>query len=314
MGAPPLESVIRRPRMRILVSGAAGLVGTALLPALSAQGHEPARLVRGPAAEGFGPTVRWDPGRGAIDVPALSGYDAVVHLAGESIVGRWDAAKKQRIRDSRVAGTRVLVEALAKLAKPPKVFVSASASGYYGHRGQEMLTERSAPAQDFLGQVCREWEAAAAPLAAKGVRVVPLRFGIILSPQGGALKALLLPFRLGLGGVVGAGTQYWSWITLEDVVGVILHALAHETLQGPVNAVSPTPATNREFTAALGHALKRPTIFPLPACVARAVLGEMADALLLASARLVPKKLQDTGYAFQHPELAAALRHLLRRA
>lgn len=296
--------------MRVLVSGASGLVGTALLPVLAAQGHETVRLARGPAAGG-GTTVRWDPARGAIDVPRLSGHDAVVHLAGESIVGRWDAAKKQRIRDSRIQGTRLLADALTKLTKPPKVCVSASAIGCYGDRGEEALTERSAPAQTFLGQVCRDWEAATAPLTAKGIRVVHLRFGIVLSPKGGALRAMLWPFRLGAGGVVGSGKQYWSWIALDDVVGVILHALAHETLQGPVNAVSPTPVTNREFTTALGKVLKRPTFFPLPAFVARAVLGEMADALLLASTRAVPKKLQESGYVFRYPELAEALRHLV---
>lgn len=298
--------------MRVLISGASGLVGTALLPALAAEGHETARLVRRGASEDH-KTVRWDPGRGAIDVPALSGHDAVVHLAGESIIGRWTEAKKQRIRASRLTGTRVLAEALAKLTRPPKVLVSASAVGYYGNRGEEALTERSAGGRDFLADVCREWEAATAPAAAKGIRVVQLRLGIVLSPRGGALKAMLWPFRWGLGGVVGSGRQYWSWVALDDVVGVILQALTQETLQGPVNVTAPTPVTNREFTTVLGRVLQRPTIFPLPAFAARAVLGEMADALLLSSACVLPKKLQEAGYTFRWPALEAALRHVLAR-
>jgi uncharacterized protein (TIGR01777 family) len=255
--------------------------------------------------------VRWDPARGALDVPALSGYDAVVHLAGEPIVGRWTQEKKQRIRESRILGTRLLAEALAKLAKPPQVLVSASAIGYYGHRGEELLTERSAGGRDFLAEVCREWEAAAAPAAAKGIRVVQLRLGIVLSARGGALQAMLPPFRLGLGGVVGSGTQYWSWVALEDVVGAFLHALRTEALQGPANVVAPQPVTNREFTAALGKVLKRPTVFPLPARVARLLLGEMAEALLLSSTRVAPKRLQETGYVFRFPALDGALRHAL---
>jgi uncharacterized protein (TIGR01777 family) len=241
--------------------------------------------------------------------------EAVVHLAGENIAsGRWTAARKARIRSSRVMGTRTLCETLARLSQPPKVLVSASAIGYYGDRGAEPLWENSAFGTGFLAEVCRAWEEATQPAVQKGIRVVLLRIGIVLSPAGGALAKMLIPFQLGLGGVIGSGNQYMSWIALDDVAGVIAHALVTDTLQGPVNAVAPYPVTNREFTKTLGRVLRRPTVFPLPGFAARLAFGEMADALLLASTRVEPKRLLATQYVFRYPELEDALRHLLGKA
>jgi uncharacterized protein (TIGR01777 family) len=258
--------------------------------------------------------VYWHPEDGSIATPGLEGMDAVVHLAGENIAaGRWSSEKKARIRDSRVQGTRVLCDALAQLVNPPKVLVSASAIGYYGDRGAEVLREESRPGRDFLADVCRAWEAATAPAAQRGIRVVNLRFGIVLSAAGGALAKMLFPFKMGMGGIVGSGQQYMSWIALDDLVGAIHHALITDTLQGPVNAVAPNPVTNSEFTRTLGRVLRRPTLVPLPAFAARAAFGEMADALLLASIRVEPARLQDTHYAFRYPELEGALRHVLGR-
>jgi uncharacterized protein (TIGR01777 family) len=248
-----------------------------------------------------------------IDAGGLEGCDAVVHLAGENVgTGRWTAARKAAIRDSRVNGTRFLCDALAGLARPPKTLVCASAIGYYGDRGADVLTEESPPGAGFLPEVCREWEAASAPAAQKGIGVVALRIGMVLSPKGGALARMLPLFRAGLGGVIGGGRQYVSWVALDDLVGIVLHALQSGELRGPVNAVAPRPVTNREFTKALGDALSRPTPLPVPAFALRLAVGrEMADALLLASARAVPRRLEETGYRFRFPELPAALYHLL---
>jgi len=259
--------------------------------------------------------LRWDPGKRQVDAAGLEGLDAVVHLAGENIAsGRWNAARKAAIRDSRVNGTRLLCDALAGLARPPKTLVCASAIGYYGDGGADVLTEESPPGAGFLPEVCREWEAAAESAMRKGIRVVALRIGMVLSPRGGALSRMLPPFRLGFGGVTGNGRQYVSWVALDDLAGIVLHALQSGELRGPVNAVAPVPVTNREFTEALGKALSRPTPLPVPAFALRlAVGGEMADALLLASARVVPRRLEETGYPFRFPELGAALRHLLAR-
>ena len=297
--------------MRVAVSGSTGLVGSQVVASLSAAGHEVVRLVRRPPAPGE-KAVRWDPEKGEIDAAGLEGLDAVVHLAGENIAsGRWNAARKAAIRDSRVNGTRLLCDALAGLARPPKTLVCASAIGYYGDRGADVLTEESPPGAGFLPEVCREWEAASAPAARKGIRVVALRIGVVLSPKGGALSRMLPPFRAGLGGVIGGGRQYVSWVALDDLVGIVLHALQSGELRGPVNAVAPRPVTNREFTEALGKALSRPTLLPVPAFALRLAVGEMADALLLASTRVVPRRLEETGYRFRFPELSAALRHLL---
>ena len=299
-------------RMRVAVSGSTGLVGSEVVASFSAAGHEVVRLIRRAAAPGES-AVRWDPGKGEVDAAGLEGLDAVVHLAGENVgSGRWTAARKAAIRDSRVKGTRLLCEALAGLVRPPETLVCASAVGYYGDRREEALTEESPPGAGFLPEVSREWEAASGAASRKGIRVVALRFGMVLSPKGGALARMLPLFRSGLGGVIGGGRQYVSWVALDDIPPIILHALHRVDLGGPVNAVAPRPVTNREFTETLGSVLSRPTPLPVPAFALRLAVGrEMADALLLASARVLPRRLEETGYHFLHPELGAALRHLL---
>ncbi|MDZ7289650.1 MAG: TIGR01777 family oxidoreductase [candidate division KSB1 bacterium] len=297
--------------MNILVTGSTGMLGTMLIDSARAAGHRITRLVRSPL-QSSEPAVHWNPEAGILNAGDLEGFDAVFHLAGESIAGgRWTRAKKAKILGSRVQGTRLLSETLAQLAKPPKVFVSASAIGYYGNRGNEILREESASGTGFLPEVCQAWEKAANPARQKGIRVVHPRMGVILSSQGGALAKMLLPFKLGLGGVMGNGRQYWSWVSLEDVIGVFQHMLTTEELDGPVNVVAPNPVTNREFTKVLGRVLSRPTVFPLPAFAIKLVLGEMAQALLLDSARVEPAKLLATGYKFKHADLESALRHLL---
>jgi uncharacterized protein len=296
--------------VNILVSGSHGLIGSALVPALAARGHRVVRLVRsrGPRSSD---EIGWDPAGGWIDAPALEGLEGVIHLAGEAIAaGRWTAARKARIRGSRIGGTRLLAEALARLRRKPQLLISASAIGYYGSRGEEILVEESAPGIGFLAEVCRDWEAAAAPARDAGIRVAHLRSGLVLSPTGGALANLLKIFRLGLGGRLGSGRQFMSWITLDDEVDAVLHVLAQDAQRGPVNLVSPHPVTNREFTASLGRILHRPALFPVPASVLRIVLGEVAGELL-GSQRVHPTKLLSTGYAFRHPDLAAGLRAVL---
>lgn len=298
--------------MNILVSGSTGLVGNALIPALTTAGHEVIRLVRSKSKAPARELVHWDPSANYIDAAGLEGLDAVVHLAGESIAaGRWTDAKKARIRDSRVNGTRLLCETLAHTSRPPTVLICASAIGFYGDRGDETLTESSPAGAGFLPEVCQEWEAATDPARQKGTRVVNCRFGVILSPAGGALAKMLTPFKLGMGGVVGSGRQYMSWITLDDVVGALLYTMTASGLQGPVNVVSPQPVTNLEFTKTLGAVLHRPTVLPMPAFAARLAFGEMADALLLSSSRVLPTRLQEAKYTFRHPELTAGLRAVL---
>ena len=302
--------------MKVAVTGATGLVGSALVPFLLSGGHEVVPLRRAPAGgSGDGDAPGWDPQTGALSPGVADGLDAVVHLAGENIAaGRWTAARKARIRDSRVNGTGRLAEALATLAGPPRTLVVASAIGFYGDRGDDVLDETSAPGEGFLPGVCQSWEASAAPAREAGIRVVHLRIGIVLTPAGGALGQMLLPFRMGVGGVIGTGRQYMSWVALDDVLGGVLHALRTEDLAGAVNMVSPNAVTNREFTKTLGRVLRRPTVFPLPAFGARLAFGEMADALLLASSRVVPGRLRDSGFEFRYPGLEDALRHLLGRA
>lgn len=296
--------------MKLLISGSQGLVGTALVKSLEAEGHEIFRLVR--HAPGSDAEVEWSPDRYSIALARLEGFDAVVHLAGESIAsGRWDEERKRKIRESRVKGTKLLSDALANLTRPPKTLISASAIGYYGNRGDELLAETSAPGDDFLSGVCVEWENATAHAAEKGIRVVNTRFGIILDSQGGALAKMLTPFRMGVGGRVGSGKQWMSWIALDDVVGAIEHVLATETVKGPVNFVAPNPVRNEEFTKTLGRVLSRPTIFPIPAFGVRLMFGEMADALLLSSQRVEPRRLNEAGYQFSYTVLEAALRHVL---
>ncbi len=297
--------------MQIAITGSSGLVGSTLIPLLTTGGHAVTRLVRREAGEG---EVTWDPQAETFDASPLDGVDAVVHLAGENIAAsRWNARVKQRLRDSRVAATRRLCEGLAKMSSRPKVLVCASAIGFYGDRGDERLDEQSQPGSSFLAELVRDWEAATKPAADAGIRVVNLRFGVILSPKDGALSKMLLPFKLGGGGRVGSGKQYWSWISIDDAAGAIHHALMTDGLAGPVNAVAPNPATNLDFTKTLGRVLRRPTIVPMPAFAARLALGEMADELLLASSRIEPKLLLESGYDFRQPTLEGALRHLLGR-
>lgn len=295
--------------MKVVVSGSSGMIGSALVPLLETSGYEVVRLVRSKSGLGRG-RIFWDPDSGKVDDSRLEGTGAVVHLAGANIAGaRWTEKRKRKIRESRVLGTRVLCEALARLKDPPTVLVSASATGYYGNRGDEVLSEQSAPGSGFLSDVCVEWEAATQSARSRGIRVVHLRIGIVLSLGGGALAKMLLPFRLGLGGAVGDGRQYWSWIALDDLLHVILHCITEENLDGPVNCTAPFPVTNREFTKTLGRVLSRPTFCPLPAFVLRIMLGEMADALLLSSTRVEPRRLIETGYSFLFPDLEGALRH-----
>jgi len=299
--------------MNILISGSTGMIGSALIEVLKTQNHRITRLARSPM-QSSEPTVQWNPAAGTLNAKDIEGFDGVVHLAGESIAAsRWTDAQKAKIRDSRVKGTTLLSETIAKLVKPPKVLVCASAIGYYGNRGDTILREDSGPGTGFLADICQEWESAADPAKKKGIRVVHLRIGVVMSPKGGALAKMLLPFKMGVGGIVGDGKQYWSWVSLDDVVGAIRHALTNETLHGAVNAVAPRAVTNQEFTKTLGKVLSRPTIFPLPGFAARLVLGEMADDLLLSSARIEPARLLASGYKFHHPELEGALRDLLGR-
>jgi uncharacterized protein len=300
--------------MQILVTGSTGLVGSTLIPALTAEGHRVSCLVRLKSKLGIRDTY-WDPTAGELYSSPLEGLDAVIHLAGENIAGgRWTAARKARIRDSRIQGTRLLSGSLAQLARPPKVFVSASAVGYYGDRADEVLTEQSSPGSNFLAGVCREWESATEPAAQHSIRVVILRLGVVLTPTGGALAKMLTPFRMGVGGIIGSGKQYMSWIAIDDLVRIIIHTLKTDSLNGPINAVAPNPVTNAAFTKTLGRVLRRPTVLPMPAFAARLALGEMADELLLASARVVPSKLLASGFVFRHPDLESALTDLLGKA
>lgn len=305
--------------MRILVSGSTGFVGTALIESLQRQNHTVARLRRpatrkNGAAASRGETVAWDPVAGTFDAAAAEGSDALVHLAGASIAdGRWNASRKQLLRTSRIDATRHLISALGKLQRPPRVIVGASAIGYYGDRGEESLTESSAPGNGFLADVCREWEAELSRGAAFGARVVIVRFGIILAAHGGALAKMVTPFKLGVGGRLGDGQQWMSWITLAETVNSIQFALSTPDLNGPVNVVAPNPARNADFTRALAKTLHRPALFPAPAFALRLALGEMADALLLSSQKVAPSKLAAAGYVFRQPDLAGALAEVFQK-
>lgn len=295
--------------MKLLVTGSKGFIGSHLVEEIEADGHQVMRLVRHPSQhpdEFF-----WDPASGRIDTGCLSGVDAVIHLAGESIQGRWTVSKRQAILDSRVVGTSLLAQTMAEMPNPPRIFLCASAAAY-GDRGDEILTEASELGRDFLGKVCSAWEAATYPAARKGIRTVCLRFGLVLDPKAGALASMLLLFRLGLGGPLGNGRQYWSWIATKDAIRAIRHVLASAALDGPVNVVAPNPVTNRQFTEALGEALRRPAGIPVPAIALRLALGQMADDLLLASVRAVPGKLLESGFVFNYPQIAGALRAVLQ--
>lgn len=296
--------------MRIAVTGATGLVGSTLSESLQSDGHEVVAVVRRNAQPN---QIQWDPAAGQLKAEDLAGIDVVVHLAGENIAkGRWNAEKKRRIRDSRVQGTRLMSTTLAGLEEKPKAYIVASAIGYYGDQQSTPQNESAPAGSDFLADVCREWEEASEPARDAGIRTVNTRIGVVLSTEGGALEAMLTPFRMGVGGIVGSGSQVWSWISIQDVVGAIRHIMDHEDLDGPVNLTSPNPSTNAEFTKTLGHVLGRPTILPMPAFAARLLLGEMADALLLSSSCVVPEKLLQSGYEFQHEHLEAALHALLK--
>jgi uncharacterized protein len=290
------------------MSGASGLIGSALVQSFESQGYETVRLVRRKPREGN--ELQWDSGC-PISPQLVSGFDVVVHLSGENIAGRWTQQKKRRIRDSRIISTRFLADALAKAAENPPIFICASAIGYYGNRGDEILTEDCPAGDRFFPEVCREWESATKPASDVGIRVVKLRTGIVLSRDGGALKQMLLPFKLGLGGRVGSGSQYWSWIHIADFVSAVHHILQNGDVKGAVNMTAPNPVTNAEFTGVLAHVLNRPAFFPAPPFALRVVFGELADEGLLASARVVPKKLIESGLEFHFPDLKSALDDLL---
>lgn len=304
--------------MKILISGSSGLVGSAVADNLNHQGHDLIRLVRPGSAARQSATVSellqiaWNPQSGLLDSRA-EGADAVIHLAGASIAGRrWTEAWKRELRDSRVTATNRLVASLQRLHRPPQIFVAASAIGFYGSRGDEELTESSPAGTGFLAQLTVDWETESARAAEWGTRIVILRFGVILAKQGGALPQMALPFRFGVGGRIGSGRQWISWITLDDVVGIIRFALETNLLSGPANAVSPNPAQNAAFSSTLARVLHRPAIFPVPSFALRLALGEMADSLLLASQRVYPSKLEQLGYRFHYPELQPALTAVLR--
>lgn len=296
--------------MKIAVTGSTGLIGSHLVALLEAEGHEVIRLVRRPPQRPG--ELEWNPAGGKLPVDGVSGAEAVIHLAGENIQGRWTRAKRQAVLESRVKGTSLLAHAVAEMANPPRAFLCASAAGY-GNRGEEVLTDQSELGEDFLGQVCRAWETAATPAQRKGIRTVHLRFAMILDRHAGALAAMLPAFRLGIGGRVGSGRQFWSWVAIDDAVAAIRHVLVTAELAGPVNICSPNPITNRDFTRALGHALGRPTFLPVTATAARLAFGQVADELLLASIRAVPQKLLDSGFSFKHPQIEQALEVVLRR-
>ena len=294
--------------MNILVTGASGFIGSALVPRLTRSGHHVVPLRRGDPRTPNSSTSLSCP---TWDIKTNDLIDAVIHLAGENIAQRWTPSAKARIRDSRVEGTESISRRLANLDPRPRVLLCASGIGFYGDRGDEILTEESAPGEGFLSDICKQWETACAPATRAGIRVVNLRFGVVLDPSGGALRKMLPPFRAGLGGRVGAGKQYWSWITRDDAVRAIDHALNDDSVCGPVNVVSPTPVQNAEFTKTLARVLHRPAIFPAPAFALRILVGEMADAALLASARVIPRRLQQSRFQFTDPDLEPALRKIL---
>jgi uncharacterized protein (TIGR01777 family) len=297
--------------MKIVISGASGLVGSALSKAFRAEGHDVFHLVR-PGHPLSVNEIRWDPPSALVDVGAIEASDAVIHLSGANIAaGRWTPARKQALRSSRIDSTRVLVDALARLRQKPRLFVAASAVGYYGNRGDEILTETSQPGQDFLSLLARDWEAQTNGATRGGIRTVILRFGVILSPDRGALPQLIRPFRLGVGGRLGCGRQWMSWIALEDVRGIVQFAIANQKLSGPVNAVAPEPVRNAELARIAGRLLHRPAIFPVPACVLHLALGELADKLLLASQRAIPQQLLERNYPFRFSNIQTALQSML---
>jgi len=297
--------------MKTIVSGSSGLVGSALVLALTKAGHDVIRLVRRHEHENSS-TIFWSPDEGEIDADSCDNVETVVHLAGENIAaGRWSPARKQLIRDSRVDSTRLLAETMAACENPPKTMVVASAVGYYGNRGDDLLHEDTSPGEGFLADVCREWEDAAQPAIDSGIRVVKLRIGVVLSPKGGALAKILPAYKMSLGGTIGTGREFMSWLTLKDLVDITLFAIDNEAISGPVNAVSPHPVTSAEFAKTMGRVLGKPTFLPVPAFALKVVFGEMAKETLLSSTRVAPSKLEKHGFQFTHPDLETALRGLL---
>ena len=297
-------------KQKILISGSTGLLASALIPLLQNGGHSITRLVRQQTPQYPG-SIEWDPIVRLKDETVLEKFDALIHLAGENIAGRWTADKKRRIYESRIQSVRLLCESMSRLNHPPKTVVLASAIGYYGNRGDEILHESSEPGTDFLAQVCRQWEQAAEPAVKRGIRVVHLRIGVVLTPRGGALQQMLLPFKMGAGGVIGNGRQYISWITIDDLISAIYHVLTKKDIHGPVNLTAPYPVDNRVFTKTLGKVLHRPTLVPLPAFAVKLIFREMGEALLLSSTRVDPARLLETDYEFRYPNLELALRHAL---
>jgi uncharacterized protein (TIGR01777 family) len=297
--------------MKILITGSSGLIGSALVPFLKKEGHEVKKLVR-TAAVLEKDALCWDPQHCEVNPDDFEGYDVLINLAGENIASsRWTPEKKRKIKDSRVLGTHIICELMARLKDPPKLEINASAVGYYGSREDEVLHEGSSPGTGFLAKVCQEWEDATEPAAKRGIRVVEVRFGKVHYTKGGVLARLLTPIKWGVGGVVGSGKQYMSWIHIDDLVAAIQHIIVNENISGPVNVVSPEAVTNREFTKTLGQVLHRPTIIPLPASIARFALGEMADELLLSSTRVSPDVLSSTNFSFSFPELKEAIQNLV---
>ncbi len=300
--------------MRVLITGATGLIGRAINGYLKTKGVETVTLVRKPPVPSDSSHLYWDPDKRVLNPHGLEQFDAVVHLAGENIAaGRWTVERKRRIFDSRIKGTSLLSTALAACATPPKVAISASAVGYYGDCGNAVLEESAGPGRGFLAETCRAWEGSAQPLTAAGIRTIFLRTGMVLSPSGGALERMLLPYRLGVGGPIGLGQRWMSWISLEDLVRLIVYCLEQESLSGPVNAVSPHPVMNREFAHTLGRLLRRPALLPTPPFALRLAFGEMARELLLSSTRAVPKRLEETQFDWRHPRIEYALRHCLHK-
>jgi uncharacterized protein len=302
--------------MRIIVSGSTGLIGSAVCGALMNRGHRVVRLVRPqtlttPNLAPLGTIIQWDPARDRIDAESLDDADVVIHLSGENVSGRWTTAKKHRLLYSRVDTTALLARTLSQLINPPRLFLCASAVGYYGDRGDELLNESSPSGGGFLAEVCRRWEAASAPAAQRGIRTAQMRFGVVLSRRGGALKMMLPIFKLGLGGKLGTGRQYVPWISINDAAAAVAYLAENDDTLGPYNITAPSPVTNAEFTEALARRLKRPAFFNMPETLLTLVMGEMADHLLFASARVVPQRLEQCGFRFTHAELATALRELI---
>lgn len=304
-------------KMKVLLSGSTGMIGSALVPLLLSHGHAVTRLIRPDTKSKSNgqvntDTIDWNPKTGEIDIAALSGFDAVVHLAGANIAdGRWTEVRKKELIDSRIESTRLLSTGIAKTAQPPKVLIAASAIGYYGDRGQEEMSEAATKGTGFLADLCKQWEDACEPAAKAGIKVVNLRIGVVLSTTGGALAKMLLPFELGAGGQIGSGNQQFSWVSLDDVTGAILHILNTDSLEGPINATAPTPVTNKEFTRALGKVLCRPTLIPIPSFGLRALFGQMADECLIAGQKVMPTKLVKSNYQFRDTEIESALRRIL---